>query len=75
MRRSVGRRLVWVAALVALASLVAPPGATVSAHAGPPAPVTPGSGRHGLKAQLRTDLESYRGSGGWRSMSRPPASA
>ena len=40
-------------------SLVAPAGATVSAHAAPAAPVTSGSGHHDLKSQLRIDLESY----------------
>jgi D-alanyl-D-alanine carboxypeptidase len=59
MRRSIGRGRIWVAALVALLSLVASAGATVSAHAGPAAPVTSGTGDHNLRSQLRTDLESY----------------
>jgi len=56
MRLFIGGRLVWVAGLVAMFTLVALSLPTVSAHA---APVTAGAGGDDLRSQLRTDLRTF----------------
>jgi len=56
MRLFIGGRLVWVAGLVAMFTLLALSLPTVSAHA---APVTAGAGGDDLRSQLRTDLRTF----------------